>query len=103
MELPVRLAALHPLLHWAPGGNGYTHQLQIDCPKCGPRYRLILNCSESVAPGTAPGIWRITLPGAPGGDGWDGVTLAPSVNNSNHGPRKACGQHFSIINGEVVP
>lgn len=98
----MRLAAFNPMLHWSPDAVGYTHQLELDCPSCGPQYRLLICCVIGSPPGTA-GVWGLTVSGAPSGDGWDGVSLAPSFQNNNHGRKKPCAVHFSIANGEVIP
>jgi hypothetical protein len=99
----VRLAALHPMLTQSHGSFGYTHQLEMDCPACGPQYRMAICVVLNVPPPGRSGVWALQLPAVPSGDGWDGVTMSPSVQNSNHGRKKACTVHFSIVNGEVVP
>jgi hypothetical protein len=97
----VRLASLHPQLVQSPMATSYTHQLLIDCPACGPTYRLII-CVVLGEPTGHPGVWGLQLPAVPAGDGWDGVTMSPSHQNNGHGRKKDCAAHFSIINGEVV-
>lgn len=99
----MRLSTLNPKLRWSPTGNGYTHQLEFDCPKCGPPHRILVCCSATVAPGAVPGVWKLSYPETPSGDGWDGVTLEPSIGNRDHGKNKQCGYHCSIISGEVLP
>jgi len=97
----MRLAAFNPSLVWcAPSGSGlYEWQLSFDCPLCGPWYKIILCCSR-VKP-SSEGVWWISIPEVASGDGWNGITLTPSVNNSNHGRKKVCGYHFFLIDGDL--
>jgi hypothetical protein len=63
---------------------------------------VLVNCKlGGVSPGA--GIWCLTLPELPSGDGWNGVTLMPSIRNGHHGRKKRCGYHCSIVNGDVLP
>lgn len=96
----MRLAELNPSLHWSPHARGYTHQLQFDCQKCGPPHKILVCCAMAEP---TPGVWKLTLPETVSGDGWNGVTLTPSINSATHGRKKVCGQHCSIIDGEVLP
>ncbi len=98
----MRLATLNPKLTHSPYATAYTHQLSFDCPRCGKPFLISANLIIGPPPGTQ-GVWGLTLPSEPSGDGWDGVTVTPSIQNNNHGPKKACGFHCSIINGEVLP
>lgn len=98
-----RLASLHPMLTQSTLARGYTHELAIDCPSCGPPYRLIIQVALNAPPPGPAGIWGLRVPSVPSGDGWDGVTMTPSFQNANHGRKKTCAVHFSIIDGEVVP
>lgn len=99
-----RLATLHPTLTPTVLDTAdYTHQLVMDCPSCGPTYPLTICVVLNAPPPGHASVWSLQLPVTPSGDGWDGVTLFPSFQNANHGRKKPCNVHFSIINGEVVP
>ena len=88
----MRLSAFNPQLG--------ARELTFDCPKCGKPYRVSVHISPS-AP--SAGFWQISLPPQPmGEDGWDGVTISPSIINENHGRKKSCGWHGSIINGNII-
>lgn len=98
-----RLASLHPSLTQSVGADGYTHQLALDCPSCGSVYRLVICVVLNAPPPGRAGVWGLQVPATPSGDGWDGVSMSPSFQNSNHGRKRLCHVHFSIVNGEVVP
>ena len=95
----MRLATLNPKLTWSDFGG---HCLAFDCPKCGSPYRIEVHCVIGEPPGTS-GWWGITLPDRPSGDGWNGVSVKPSIQNNNHGRKKECGFHCTITDGEVGP
>lgn len=98
----MRPATLSPRLLHSPTASLYTHQLAFDCPKCGRPYLITANLVIGAPPGI-PGVWGLTLPDVPSGDGWDGVTVTPSIQTNTHGRKKLCGFHCSIVNGEVLP
>lgn len=92
----MKLSELNPRMT----GNGPLNQLVFDCPKCGPPYIISVHCHRADADDKRR-IWKWSVPD--GQFGWDVFSLSPSINNRDHGRKKLCGCHLSIVNGEVVP
>lgn len=97
----MRLSQFNPALLWCPDGRGYSYQLAFDCPTCGPPHRIMICCRTTGEP--TPGIWHITIPAEPTGDGWNGLTVRPSIQNHDHGHKKTCAHHCSVVAGELLP
>jgi hypothetical protein len=97
----MRLAQLNPTLHWSPGAKEHTHQLEFDCPRCGPPFRIMVNCSTEKMRAEG-GVWKITIAEPTDGDYWGCVSLTPSIHNHNHGRKKPCGFHCVITDGELT-
>ena len=93
----MKLADFDPC--WSPSMIAGVKQLRFMCPLCGPPYLISVLCRLNGP--QEPGIWAC----APdiGTINWQhGLTLSPSIVNSNHGRKKTCGWHGSVINGELI-
>lgn len=93
-----RLVDLNPQMTGnATGSRGYN-TLTFDCPRCGPPYviGIAVHMPEyHKVPAQIP-AWTLHING-----GWERSTLEPSIDNPNHGRRKACGWHGHITDGQV--
>lgn len=94
----MKLADLNPSITGTTGG---LNELTFDCPKCGKPYRIrIVMRLNGPTGGERPGVWSWTFDE---NDIAKGITVSPSIQNNDHGRKKSCGYHCSILNGEIVP
>lgn len=94
----MKLSDLNPQITGnSPDG---VNQIIFDCPKCGKPYRILILAKFNQPHGPA-GYWSWTFD-VNATNGYDAITITPSINNPNHGRKKLCGWHGSIVNGEVI-
>ncbi len=83
---------LNPLLNHSEIG----HQLVFNCPHCKELVSIYVAVNGS--PSENPRVWGLTN----FQNGWDNVTITPSIGNHPVG-RKTSNCHFSVINGKIIP